>query len=82
MTIQNSREDTVTQVFTSVLQNEALQNELFKLLKAFAQTCIAKVGVLPLQELKLTISSDIMETSGLKAEFEGITLPGTSVWEM
>jgi len=72
MTIQTSREDTVTQVFTSVLQNEALQDELFNLLKIFAQMCIGKVGVLPLQELELAISSDIMETSGLKAEFESL----------
>ena len=70
MSIRSSQEDVATQVFTSVLQNESLQDELFHFLKAFAQTCIAKWGVLPLQDLKVTISSDIMETSGLKAEFE------------
>ena len=63
MSIQSSREDVATQVFSSVLQNESLQHELFNFLKTFAKICIAKVGVLPLQHLELTISSDIMETS-------------------
>ena len=70
MSIQSSREDLAAQVFISVLQNESLHDELFNFLKAFAQMCIVKIGVLPLQDLQLTISSDIMETSGLKAEFE------------
>ena len=72
MSIQSSREDIATQVFSSVLQNESLQGELFNFLKAFAQTCIAKSDFVPLQDLKVTISSDIMETSGLKAEFESL----------
>ena len=72
MSIQSSQEEIVTQVFSSVLQTESLQDELFDILKAFAQTCIAKGGVLPLQDLKVTISSDIMETSGLKTEFESL----------
>ena len=72
MTVQSSREDVATQVFSSVLQNESLQHELFNFLKAFAQTCIARGGAVPLQDLKVTISSDIMETSGLKAEFESL----------
>ena len=72
MSIQSSREDVTTQVFSSVLQNESLQNELFSFLKAFAQICIAKEGVLQVQHLELTISSDIMEISGLRIEFESL----------
>ena len=72
MSVQSSREDVATQVFSSVLQNESLQHELFNFLKAFAQICIAKGGMLPLQHLELTISSDIMETSGLRIEFESL----------
>ena len=72
MSIQSSREDIVTQVFSSVLQNESLQDELFNFLKAFAEMCLVKGGVLPLQDLGFTVSSGIMETSGLKADFESL----------
>jgi len=72
MSVQISREDIATQVFSSVLQNESLQHELFNFLKIFAQMCIAKVDVLSLQHLELTISSSVMETSGLRTAFESM----------
>ena len=72
-TIQCSREDIATQVFLSVLQNESLQSVFFDFLRKFAQTCITKGGTLllhKLKNLKLTVSSCVMESSEMKVEFE------------
>ena len=71
-----SQENVTTQVFLSVLQNELLQDELSNFLGEFAQKYIAKSSALQLHKLKnlkLTVSSSVMESSELRFEFESFT---------
>ena len=77
--VRSSQGDLTTQVFLSVLQNELLQDELSNFLKEFARRCVAKGSDLQLQKLKnlkLTVSSSVMESSELKVEFESFTRGG------
>ena len=74
--IHCSQGDITTQVFLSVLQNELLQDELFNFLKEFAQKLIAKGDAIQLQKVKnlrLTVSSSVMESSELRFELDSFT---------
>ena len=74
--IQSSQSDIATLVFSSVLQNELLQDELSNFLKTIAQKCLRELGTLQLfhklSNFNLTASSDVLDSSQLKFEFESL----------
>ena len=73
--IQSSQSDIATLVFSNVLQNESLQDELSNFLKNIAQKCLRE-GTLQLlhklRNLNLTVSSGVLDGSQLKFEFESL----------
>ena len=74
--VRYSQGDITTQVFLSILQNELLQDELVNFLKQFAQKLIAKGDAIQLHKVKnlrLTVSSSVMESSELGFELESFT---------
>ena len=77
--VQCSQRATATQVFSTVLQNESLQDELSNFLKKIAQRCVTRIDALQLHKvknLKLTVSTCVMERSGLKVEFDSFVKGG------
>ena len=77
--IQSSCGDATTRVFSCVLQNKSLQAELSNFLKELAQKCVAKGDALQLHKvknLKLIISSCVMENLELKVDFESFMSGG------
>ena len=65
-----SQGDICTQVFVSILQNEASQDKLSNFLKEFVQKCVAKGSASELHKLEIIVSYGVMENSELKIEFQ------------
>ena len=73
--IQSSQNDIATLVFSNVLQNESLQDELSNFLKIIAQECLREGTIQLLHKLRnlnLTVSSGVLDSSELKFEFESL----------
>ena len=73
--IQSSQSDIAALAFSSVLQNESLQDELSNFLKTIAQKCLREGTLQLLHKLSnfnLTASSDVLDSSQLKFEFESL----------
>ena len=73
--IQSSQNDIATLVFSNVLQNESLQDELSNFLKIIAQKCLREGTIQLLHKLRnfnLTVSSGVLDSSELKFELESL----------